>query len=628
MLNVAAHPFSRMRCLILSVSNFGLFFTSLDFEQDKRIEEETLPLTQLHPPHSSYLKLLHNWIDPTEVPFSDRGSRILVYKDKKQNRLFIKLAERLTGVQPGVETYMKRPPYIPELSFINLAGSEIPFECSSFPHALFFHSDIGTFSISFRSMDTLAIGLPNGVSSGIRMRLEGNSIVKEERSGIIHALRNLHYRCHGVVIRHEIIPRKDGIQVDIILDAGVESTIDLTPEWPGFSLPPSLPASISIQNAESRWHGWFSKAPPFSGEHEANYYYAWWVMANNLVSPLGYLRYEAMMPSKDFYVGVWNWDACLHAVALRHMDINLARNQLRAVLDWQCSDGMLPDAIYDENIVDFIDHPIPGRVTKPPLIAWSAMKLHQSHPDLNFLEEIYSPLIRWNAWWFSENDDDQDGIVQYSHPYSSGLDDSPLWDDGMPVESPDLNTYLFIQMVALGKMAEELGLEDEAQIWRQRSSSLLEKMIDHFYDPDSGIFWAMHNHQPIPEVTPFNLYPLWTGQLSAEIKEKLVAHLVNPEKFWATYPLTTVARNSTHYSPETMWRGPVWPNINYFFVEALARSGYPELARELRVRTIEMIAKNKGIHEFYNPETGQPAKRAVPMFAWTAAVFIDLLLQD
>jgi hypothetical protein len=41
-----------------------------------------------------------------------------------------------------------------------------------------------------------------------------------------------------------------------------------------------------------------------------------------------------------------------------------------------------------------------------------------------------------------------------------------------------------------------------------------------------------------------------------------------------------------------------------------------------------MIARNKGIYEFYNPETGLPAKRAVPMFGWTAAVLMDLILQE
>ena len=59
------------------------------------------------------------------------------------------------------------------------------------------------------------------------------------------------------------------------------------------------------------------------------------------------------------------------------------------------------------------------------------------------MREIYEPIVRWNSWWFTMNDQDRNGLCEYQHPFSSGLDDSPLWDEGMPVESPDLNTYLF-----------------------------------------------------------------------------------------------------------------------------------------------------------------------------------------
>ncbi len=190
---------------------------------------------------------------------------------------------------------------------------------------------------------------------------------------------------------------------------------------------------------------------------------------------------------------------------------------------------MIPDAIYDEGVIDTIDHPISAEVTKPPILAWAAIKLHETDPDLSFLEEIYIPLVRWNAWWFAMNDDDVDGIVQYNHPYSSGLDDNPLWDYGMPVESPDLNTYLCVQMGSLALMAEALGLDSEAAMWRRRAAAIVQRMISEFWDEEAGVFWALHEEQPIPVVTPFNLYPLWTGQLPDPISDRLLDHLTNPE---------------------------------------------------------------------------------------------------
>ncbi len=55
-----------------------------------------------------YNELLKNHIDLTHVPFSDRGSRLLVFKTPEHDTLYIKLAERLTSLQPGLDTYRYR----------------------------------------------------------------------------------------------------------------------------------------------------------------------------------------------------------------------------------------------------------------------------------------------------------------------------------------------------------------------------------------------------------------------------------------------------------------------------------------------------------------------------------------
>ena len=91
--------------------------------------------------------------------------------------------------------------------------------------------------------------------------------------------------------------------------------------------------------------------------------------------------------------------------------------------------------------------------------------------------------------------------------------------------------------------------------------------------------------------------------------------------------MPTVARNDPTFDPDTMWRGPIWANINYLFVEALQRIGEDALASELRDKTLKLIMAQTGIFEYYNSETGVPPLTAGGMFSWTAAVFIDLALQ-
>jgi hypothetical protein len=70
---------------------------------------------------SLYLESLKNRIDITRVPFSDRGSHLLVFKEAGAERLYIKLAERLTAIQPGLATYR----FCPRTESIENAGPKL-----------------------------------------------------------------------------------------------------------------------------------------------------------------------------------------------------------------------------------------------------------------------------------------------------------------------------------------------------------------------------------------------------------------------------------------------------------------------------------------------------------------------
>jgi putative isomerase len=576
---------------------------------------------------TSLLTLLENHLDITRVPFSDRGSRLLVFKYADQDRLYIKLAERLTGIQPGLETYRFRPPYIQDLSLIDKEGMPLTYRLTTYPHALMFQTRIGTFTLAFHKHDTVAIGLPPGVPAGIRFRVSTQMWQQSDNGGTLKAVRNLAYRTNGTVLQNELALEREAYILEFVVDGGEDVAIHLNIRSDLELDADPAPFSETLAAAEKHWNDWFQQAPPVAERYRQDYYYAWWVMNNNLVEPLGRVSHEAMMPSKVQYVGIWNWDACFHALAFRYIDPELARDQLRTMLSCQLPDGMIPDAVYDEAVVSDIEHPLRAEVTKPPIMAWAALKLHETDPDLDFLREIYVPLVRWNAWWFSMNDDDADGLVQYNHPYSSGLDNSPLWDYGMPVESPDLNTYLCVQMGSLALIAEALGMGVEGAMWRRRAEAIVRRMVEDFWDEEAGVFRALHDNQPIPAVTPFNLYPLWTGQLPEGIRRRLIDHLTNPEEFWGDFAIPTVARNDSHFDPENMWRGPIWANINYIFVEALRQVHEDDLARTLMEKTLDLIMHQPGMHEYYHAETGEAPASAAVAFGWTAAAFIDLAIQ-
>jgi glycogen debranching enzyme len=579
--------------------------------------------------NSPYLALLKNRINLRQIPFSERGSRLLVFRSN--DHLAIRLAERWFKREGQLAAYRSRPPIVDEFQFTNGAGRQLEFQVTTHPHRLDCATSVGVFTVTFVDNETLLVTLPSG-ACGLTFRANLDKAQTDRRGGVLRVTgdirRNIAYTINARLLQNEVEPLgAEAQRVRLRCDAGGGAALllNITPRL-GFNRWIPDPAA-ALETAARRWHAWFAAAPRVAEAYRAQYYYAWWIMRAGLISTRFYTTREAMTPSKIHYVGVWQWDAYFHALAYRHVDMQLAKDQIRIVLDHQREDGMIPDAVHDEGTVTRLTFPVEADVTKPPLLAWAAWKLYETDGDREFLDEIYEPVVRWNNWWFDKNDVDGNGLCEYHHPYSSGLDDSPLWDEGMPVESPDLNTYLCLQQESLAKMAQAIGEAADAEMWARRAEALAQRMIRQMWDEDAGLFWAKKNGARINVRTPFNLFPLITGRMPPGIAARLVAHLSDGREFWTPYPVPTVARDDPKYDPQTMWRGPMWVNVNYLLIEGLQRAGYPDLARELRRRSLSLMLDDDDLYEYYHPETGEAPPSAASIFGWSSALLIEMALQ-
>jgi hypothetical protein len=578
---------------------------------------------------SPYFDLLKNLINLRDVPFTERGSRLLVFLE--DHHLSFRLAERWMKRDRQLSAYRRRPPMIDQWVFTDGEGRPLDFTLVTYPHRLDAITPIGVFSLVFADPESILITLPSG-SCGVAFQANLDIGHADRRGGVMRLTgdirRNIAYTTNAHITANQIEPcAPECQQVRLTMESagGAELLLNITPRL-GFNRYIPDPQGI-LDAAAHRWHDWFSAAPPVLEPLRAQYYFAWWVMRAGLISTRFFTTREAMTPSKMYYVGVWQWDAYFHILAYRHVDKRLAQDQLRILLDHQREDGFIPDAIHDEGIVTHLDFPVDADVTKPPLLAWAVWKLYEKDGDREFLNEVYEPLVRSTRWWLDQNDRDGNGLCEYGHPFSSGLDDNPLWDGGMPVESPDLNSYLVIQQDTLAKIAGEIGEIEDAQMWSRRAASLAQRMIDCAWDNQAGLFWARKDGQPIHVRTPFNLFPLITGRMPPGITSRLVAHLTNEKEFWPPFPVPSVALDDAKYDPNQMWRGPTWVNINYLLIEGLRNAGYPEVSGELRRRTLELIGAQKDIYEYYHPITGEKPPKAAAIFGWSSAVFIDLAIQ-
>ncbi len=578
---------------------------------------------------SPYFELLKNLINLRSVPFTERGSRLLVFLE--DHHLCFRLAERWMKRDRQLSAYRRRSPMIDGWLFTDGEGHPLEFTLVTYPHRLDAVTSIGVFSLVFLNSESILITLPPD-KCGVIFLANLDIATATRRGGVMHLTgdirRNIAYTTNARIIANlieSVGPECQRVRLTMETGRGAELLLNITPRL-GFNR--YIPDRQTVLDAAARrWHDWFAAAPPVLEPLRTQYYFAWWVMRAGLISTRFFTSREAMTPSKMYYVGVWQWDAYFHVLAYRHINKRLAQDQLRILLDHQREDGLIPDAIHDEGIVTHLDFPVDSDVTKPPLLAWAVWKLYEKDGDREFLNEVYDPIVRATLWWLEQNDRDNNGLCEYGHPFSSGLDDNPLWDEGMPVESPDLNSYLVIQQDTLAKIANEIGEVKDAQMWSQRAADLAQRMIDNTWDEKAGLFWARKDGLPINVRTPFNLFPLITGRMPPDITRRLVDHLTDEKEFWPPFPVPSVALNDAKYDPNQMWRGPTWVNINYLIIEGLRNAGYPEVSTELRRRTLDLIGAQKDIYEYYHPVTGEKPPKAAAIFGWSSAVFIDLAIQ-
>lgn len=403
--------------------------------------------------------------------------------------------------------------------------------------------------------------------------------------------------------------------------------------------------AAALAATEAIWVDWFAKCPSVRDDLQEMAAFCWWVLGANIVELPSLGDARAIVPSKIGYVGLWQWDAYFIAVGLRHGDPELAREQLDIAFRFPQPDGQLPDVVHELGVLatsddlpesdranlrragsQIADPSAPVPLTKPPLAAWALRKVLEVEDAPDYARTQLARIVRSQDWWFAGSDLDHDGMPEYGHPYSSGLDDSPIFDGPLPTAAPDLGAYLVQQDRDLASLLVKYEPDADVERFRARAETTQELLL-RMWDPERSRFLAFGGGEPQLSDTVVGLMPLLTGTLPAPIAAALRQAVDDPERFALPWGLPTVAASDPDFSEERMWRGPVWVNTSMLVAEGLEASGYPERARELREQTVALVIHGGGPHEYFNPQTGQKARTATTAFGWSAALFVDLAMQ-
>jgi len=552
-----------------------------------------------------------------QVPFSRYGSYFAISQMTERFRA--------TNASPGV--YLRTihgDALQKEIIQIELIkeDSSIPFEIKASPERLRLEAKEGYIEICIPEPEVIRFK-----GKGVGLRLSSNRVTAFDNAIPFSDSRWV-INTFNSRVQLMLVPLKGRLSIDAPWD-GLRCNslkIDILPE--------DIEFECAIEEFYSSWHphdydnfergiekvrreyiNFLNKMPEvpeeFSQARELASYINW----SSVIEPNGFIKRPAMLMSKNWMTNVWSWDHCFNAIALSYKYPELAWDQFMVMFDHQDENGAIPDSINDYIVV--------WNFCKPPIHGWALKKMMENteYIDHKRLLEIYEPLCRWTNWWLNYRDYDNDGIPQYNHGNDSGWDNSTVFIERPPIESPDLSAFLVIQMEVLSEVADRLGRKSESQMWKEKSHTLLDKLLKHSLKNDKLLALQSGTHKPISSQSLLLFVPIL---LAKRLPEKVLENLIKGLKendMITDYGLATESIKSPYYESDGYWRGPIWAPSTTLIVDGMKESGKEALVKDIVLKFANMCSKS-GFAENYDALTGEGLRDRA--YTWTSSAFLIL----
>ncbi len=409
---------------------------------------------------------------------------------------------------------------------------------------------------------------------------------------------------------------------------------------------------------------------------------------------------HATVPSRSLYPHQWSWDSAFIALGLQHISAARAATELLSLFGAQWADGRVPQIVFNPAVPDDAYFPGPSvwrssavaghppvatsGIIQPPVhaIAVASIVPRLGDVGLRFAEQAYPCLVDLNAYIRNRRTVDG-GLAVLVHPWETGLDNSPAWDQplaAVPADHTLFNTYTrrdvahagvgerptnddyarYIRLMlmyrdhgydddwvraeaefrvvdpafnalwawselALADLARRLGRDDGAHL--AEAARITAAMVDRLWSPERRLFLALDERagRRQPERTVAGLIPLVLPGLPSKVVAALV-ETATGEAFRLGAPevhgVPSFDLTDERHEPRRYWRGPTWLNTTWLVARGLQVHGHHELARRLDDDLVRLVAKS-GFREYFHPRTGRG--HGTRSFSWSAALLIHVL---
>ena len=187
------------------------------------------------------------------------------------------------------------------------------------------------------------------------------------------------------------------------------------------------------------------------------------------------------IPSATLYPHQWSWDSCFIAIGNSYFNSDRAMKELEYLFDAQWKNGMIPHIVFNEKEKTYFpsaefyeikrspnapSHIGTSGMTQPAVHAIACFYIYHNSEDKarskEFLTKVYPNLLNFHRYLMTERDPERSGLVTIFHPWESGRDDSPVWDDALSrIKITDLPKFKRLDVIAVDGAANTIPSDEE-----------------------------------------------------------------------------------------------------------------------------------------------------------------------
>lgn len=320
------------------------------------------------------------------------------------------------------------------------------------------------------------------------------------------------------------------------------------------------------------------------------------------------------------YRGTWlESTGTINAELLSRYMPHVAQATFRLFAEYRREDGLLPYKITDNGPA----YRQIQMVTPLARSVWNHYSLNGQDEEL--LREMYQAMAGFDEWLVQYRNTRGSGCVEAFCTFDTGHDlsprfwhipDTPHMDDPrrfspespvLPLLAPDLTANVYCQRKYMARMASILG--EDGSVWERKAAQSLDSLFQYCYDESDGFFYDLDRNDQFVRVQSDVLLRV----LACEVGERalfdsaLKRYLLNTAKFFAKYPLTSIAMDDPRFDPSSAYNS--WAGTTNFLTLIRTPHAFEAHGRYVELTWIitpilNAVARMKNFSQTISPWTG------------------------